>query len=294
MAGSRRFASQTGQSTVEWVGLVGLVSAAIAALAAIAGLALPGAALAHAVGQKLICAVGLSDSCLGTKSALELAYGPELAGLAVAHAPTIRYEPGMRALPVDPRRCREDSCADGAESGEVWRSRTGEPTVAFLRVIDCRQGAPAADPSADCGGERAAHVYLQYWLYYPGSATAEGSTPLSGLIREVSAAAGSPTYHADDWESFTVRLGPEGADQRASAHHGYGVGWVPETGQYFVSGGSHAGSVLPRDFDRTTPPDRLTLIPLEAIPAEERRMSFAVTPPWLKKVWSDPEYEGTD
>ena len=293
MRARSRIAADRGQGTVEWVVLILIVSLALAGLGAIAGLALPGAALARAVAAKVICAVGLEGGCgVDDSSPLRVAYGDELAAAAQEHAPTILYEPGMKALPVDYRRCREDACADGAEEGSVSRSLAGERTVAFLRVIDCRPASPTAAGAeeADCSGARSGHVYLQYWLYYPGSATGEGSIA-PGLIREVT---GGRTYHPDDWESYTVRLGPEGAHQRASAHHGYGAGWVEETGAYFVSGGSHAGSVEPHRFDRATRPRRLRLIPLEPIAASDPAVEFAVTPPWLKRVWRDPEYEGTD
>jgi hypothetical protein len=294
MARARLRSDESGQSTVEWIGLVLLVSLVVAAFGAVAGIGLPGAALAHAIGSKIICAVGLSDSCVGEESSLALAYGTKVAALVAEHAPTIAYEDGMKALPVDYRSCREDACADGAAEGNVWRSQAGERTVAFLRVIDCRPGSPTATQpdDADCNGERAGNLYLQYWLYYPGSATGEGSVA-PGLIRGIT---GGRTYHPDDWESYTVRIGPGGVDQRASSHHGYGRGWVPEHGVYAVAGGSHAGEVLPLAFgsDRTTPGGRLSLIPLEPIAAENPDVEFAVTPPWLKKVWRDPEYEGTD
>jgi hypothetical protein len=287
-----RVSSESGQGTVEWVGLILLVSLSLAFLAGVAGLALPGAALARGLVSQLACAVELG-SCLGDEAGpLRLAYGDELADAVADHAPTILYEPGMKALPVDYRECREDGCADGAPQGTVWRSDAGNRTVAFVRVIDCRPGSPtAASPSdADCSGPRSGNLYLQYWLYYPGSATGEGSI----APRAVRSLSGGRTYHPDDWESFTVRLGPGGADQRASSHHGYGPGWVPADGAYFVSGGSHAGSAKPRFFDRATPPGRLRLIPLEPIAASNPPVRFEVTPPWLKKVWRDPEYEGTD
>ena len=51
--------------------------------------------------------------------------------------------------------------------------------------------------------------------------------------------------------------------------------------------------LAPRESDRTTPAERLRLIALEPVAAGERRR-FAVTPPWRKRVWFDPEYEGTD
>jgi hypothetical protein len=286
----QRVTDQTGQGTVEWIALVLLVSLLTTVLAAAIGIGLPGAEVARAIASRLVCAVGLSG-CDAETTRLSSAYGDELATLVADHAPTILYEPGMRALPVDYRRCREDACAEGAETGEIWRSRTGEPTVAFVRVIDCRPGS--ATEGANCSGPRSGHVYVQYWLYYPGSATGEGSIA-PGVVRSVSSAVGKSSYHPDDWESYQLRIGPDGRVARASAHHGYGSGWVPEYGGFRVSGGSHAGMMAPREFHRATPGPRLRLIPLEPIAASRPRVEFAITPPWLKKVWRDPEYEGTD
>jgi hypothetical protein len=114
------------------------------------------------------------------------------------------------------------------------------------------------------------------------------------VVRSVSSAVGKPSYHPDDWESYQLRISPDGRFARASAHHGYGEGWVREYGGFRVSGGSHAGSMTPRDFARATPGERLRLIPLEPIAARHPRVRFAITPPWLKRVWHDPEYQGTD
>jgi hypothetical protein len=287
----QRTADETGQGTVEWIALVLLVSLLVAVLGAAVGIGLPGAEVARAIASRLVCAVGLSGSCDAETTRLASAYGDELAARVSEHAPTILYEPGMRALPVDYRRCREDACAEGAESGEVWSSRSGEPTVAFVRVIDCRPGSATDD--ADCSGPRSGFVYVHYWFYYPGSATGEGSIA-PGVVRTVSSAVGKPSYHPDDWESYQLRIEADGRVARASAHHGYGDGWVPEYGGFRVSGGSHAGMMAPREFARATPGDRLRLIPLEPIAARRPRVQFAVTPPWRKRVWRDPEYEGTD
>jgi hypothetical protein len=64
---------------------------------------------------------------------------------------------------------------------------------------------------------------------------------------------------------------------------------------HFVSGGSHAGNavVLGPDVTRFTPGRRVHLVPLERV-AAETAASFAVSPPWLKRVWLDPEAQGTD
>lgn len=288
-------AAQRGQATVEWIGLILVLGLAVAALGAIAGVALPGTALARAIGGRIVCALELSGDCGPLEASdLVLAYGDELAGLVSLTAPQIRYEPGMRALPVDFRNCREDACAEGRDGIRVARSLTGEPAAVFTHVVDCRSGTET--PGADCSGPARGNLYLQYWLYYPGSATGEGSTILSGAIREVSQAVGHPTYHPDDWESVQFRIGPDsGAQVRASAHYGYGSGWEPaDDSAYTVSGGSHAGTVEPAEFDRLTTPRRLGLIPLEPVAETEGGAEFAITPPWDKRVWLDPEYDGTD
>ena len=256
--------------------MLAVLALAIGALGALAGVALPGTALARAIGGRIVCALELSGGCgpLGA-SDLVLAYGEELAALVAQTAPQIRYEPGMRALPVDFRHCREDECAEGRDGIRVARSQTA---------------------GADCSGDAAGNSYLQYWLYYPGSATGEGSSFLRGAIRELSEQVGHPTYHPDDWESVQFRIHPDGsAEVRASAHYGYGAGWQPaEDSAYTVAGGSHAGTVEPAAFDRITTPRRLGLVALEPLAADDPRAEFAITPPWRKRVWLDPEYEGTD
>ena len=288
-------ATQRGQATVEWIGLVLVLALAVAALGAVAGVALPGSALARAIGGRIVCALELSGDCEPLEASdLVLAYGDELAGLVSLTAPQIRYEPGMRALPVDFRHCREDACAEGRDGIRVASTLTGEPAAVFTHVVDCRP--PAETPGADCSGKARGNLYLQYWLYYPGSATGEGSTVLRRAIREVSQAVGHPTYHPDDWESVQFRIGPGGeTDVRASAHYGYGSGWMTaDDSAYTVSGGSHAGTVEPAEFDRLTTPRRLGLIPLEPIAEAGPDAEFAITPPWDKRVWLDPEYAGTD
>jgi hypothetical protein len=278
---------------------------------AAAGLRLPGISLGRELAARLVCAVRLSDVCERDPE-LEAAYGTELASLVREHAPSIAYERGMRALPVDFRSCRDTRCGGGAGSGLVWHSRTGEPVAAFVHVVDCRPAAIEASGTAglDCSGDRAGNLYLQYWLYYPNSAT----------LRHVPVA-GTRGFHRDDWESFQARVGSDGeVDVRASSHHGYNYelgaanwgsdagigplrevtealgmrpqgGWGPDTGRLYVSGGSHAGNAK-RDgaVNRMTPRGRLLLVPLEPIASGEGgRYSFEITPPWLKPVWGDPE-----
>jgi hypothetical protein len=161
-----RAAGERGQATVEWTGLLLLVFLLLVGLLA-AATRLPATDLVRAIAAKLVCAVGLSDTC-SAHSQLVAAYGPELAARIAAKAPEIVYEDGMTALPVDFRACRGRGCGNGPESGAVWASDTGEPTAAFVHVVDCRGAEARRDGAArgyDCSEGRAGNLYIQYWLY---------------------------------------------------------------------------------------------------------------------------------
>jgi hypothetical protein len=301
VAEGRRGAGERGQATIEWIGLLLLASLLLVGLLAAAA-RVSATDLARVVASTLICAVRLSDAC-STDSELVAAYGPELAAVIAAEAPQIVYEEGMTALPVDFRTCRGSGCGNGPDSGAVWATDTGEATTAFVHVVDCR-GKVRTDTAArryDCTGERSGKLYIQYWLYY------EDSTSLRALP-------GGAGSHEDDWEGYQVRIGPGGTDARATSHHGYNYeggmeswlsdaglvhrsAWGSSTGRLYVSGGSHAGHVRedrrPPPRPRWTPPDRLTLTPIETLDPASRRTRFAVVPPWRKPVYHDPEDQGT-
>jgi hypothetical protein len=300
-----RIGEERGQASPEWVALLAVVALLFGALLVATNARLPGVSLAREIAARMLCAVRFSDACQDEPE-LEAAYGPALARLIREQAPAIAYERGMTALPVDFRRCRRAACAAGAASGQAIRSLSGEPITAFVHVVDCRTRS-----SAGCGGARGGNVYIQYWLYYPDSATLRG-VPV----------AGHKGYHADDWEGIQVRVGPDArADARASSHHGYNYaagrrnwgsdagagparwaservglrphgGWGPATGWLYVSGGSHAGAVKGGPaFNRYTLPRDLHLVPIESIPADG--YDFAVVPPWRKPVYRDPESNET-
>jgi hypothetical protein len=291
--------SERGQGTVEWVATVLLIS--VLMLAAIAsGVRVPGATLARALADRLLCAASLADSC-GDEPALIAAYGSEVGKLVRQHMPMIAFEGGSTAVPVDFRRCRVSACSDVAGEGLLHETDEGLQVTAFVHVIDCREDEAERTEAAgtDCSGDRGGNLYIQYWTYYADSAT----------LREL---VGDRGYHEDDWESVQFRVAPDGTvDQRASSHHGYnwfrsdtnwmsdaGIaphdGWGPETGLLIVSGGSHAGAAAGNAGNRGfVPGERVHLVPLEQL-AAETDVSFAVSPPWLKRVWLDPEYRGTE
>jgi hypothetical protein len=293
---------ERGQATAEWIGLLALVSVVLVAALATVGRSSPAAGFARAIVTRLLCAADLSGGC-SSEGALVAAYGAEVAAVMSEHVPRIVYEQGMTALPVDFRSCRWSPCGNGPDSGPVWRSDTGQPAVAFVHVVDCRSAEAQADGAThgyECSGARDGNLYLQYWLYY------EDSTSLRDLPGDVGS-------HQDDWEGYQLRIGPAGIDARATSHHGYnhrggpgswlsdaGIvhrsGWGPSHGRLYVSGGSHAGHVHEDGGGapaRWTPSGHLELIPIEGLGRRSRRAGFAVTPPWRKPVYFDPEDERT-
>ncbi len=304
---------ERGQGTVEWVGTLCVVSLLMLGLVA-AGVRVPGVSLAEAVASRILCAAALADGC-GDEPGLIAAYGTEVGKLVRGHMPMLAFEEGSRAVPVDFRRCRSTECGDGSARGLVHRTDERLPVTAFVHVVDCRDGEAerAEAAGADCSGPRAGNLYIQYWTYYADSATLRG-VPIVG----------DEGYHPDDWEGVQIRIGPDGqADERASSHNGYNYaksvrnwgsdagldpikdaaeaigaraanGWGPETGLLLVSGGSHAGNAIGfPHVDRFTPGRRVHLIPLEPVAATDTS-TFAIEPPWRKKVWRDPEAAGTD
>jgi hypothetical protein len=302
-----------GQGVVEWVGTLCVVSLLMLGLGAV-GVRVPGGELARGIVSRMLCAAALADGC-GDEAGMIAAYGTEVGKLIREHVPTLAFEEGSRALPVDFRRCRSTACGDGPDDGLVHRSDGRLPVSAFVHVVDCRagEGARSEASGADCSGERAGNLYLQYWFYYADSAT----------LRDVPVV-GDEGFHEDDWESVQFRLRPDGSvDQRASSHGGYnyarGVanwgsdagfaplrelaeelgarepnGWGPETHLLLISGGSHAGNAAGEGrTGRFTPGRRVHLIALEQLLEDEQGEAFAISPPWRKRVWFDPEAEGT-
>src|SRR4051812_31476386 len=117
---------ERGQSTVEWVGLLLLVALFLTGLVAI-GVRVPGTALARAVASRILCAASIADSCDGDEPTLIAAYGTEVGKLVRKHMPSLLFERGSHAVPVDFRRCRSTACGDGAERGYVRRTDAGLP-----------------------------------------------------------------------------------------------------------------------------------------------------------------------
>src|SRR5215207_11190699 len=102
--------SERGQGTVEWVGMLLVVSLAMFGLVA-AGVRVPGAPLAQAVADRLLCAASLADGC-GDEPTLIAAYGTDVGRLVRRFMPVLAFERGSRAVPVDFRNCRSSECGD--------------------------------------------------------------------------------------------------------------------------------------------------------------------------------------
>lgn len=293
-----------GQASVEWVAALLLVVVVLGGAAVAVGVPwLP---------RALRCAV--LAGCQGEEEDLGRAYGDELAVLVRRYAPNIAYEPGTYTLPVDFRECRRHWCADAPDRPglDVNRSTRGDrQATVFTHVVDWRSS----------GGS----VFVQYWLYYPDSTWNGklrrigqlGDKAHLGWTQEIQAAEKAAGHHEDDWESYQLRINPDGSVwSRASAHHGYAGhknivnnasqtkilpgwmkqdGWTRSTGWTRVSKGSHAGHIPdgPGNDDRHTASDGLRFVPIETLSDEDRATAFPMTPPWDKVVYTDPESRDT-
>lgn len=284
----------------------------------LAGPRVPALGLVHSISRQMLCAVSLSGFC-GHEGSLEAAYGESAAVEVRRNTPELFYGSDLLGLPVDYRTCRSPYCAEGKGEGVVTESRAGEPVTLFTRVLDCRENAPGVDEGIDCQGENAGNIYVQYWAYYPESASLRGAPVLE-----------AKGYHRNDWESVQVRINADGTvDQRASSHAGHNHtrsaanwgsdlgwgfltglaekvnlrdpgGWGDATGRYLIAGGSHAGNVADSSglggYPSRTPAASVRLVPLETTrddPLSHAARFDPITPPWKKKLWLDPEESGT-
>lgn len=226
--------SERGQAGVEWLGLVLLCSLALGAL----GSAVPvvdGRSFGGFLAHRIVCAVK-GERCDDGDAALARAYGRRDAALVRANAPGLVYEPGEAQLPVDWRRCRARRCADAPDDRalDAHRSSSGEPATIFTRRV-----------------RRGGTLYIQYWFYYPDSNTTFAASDKLWRRSPLRLLGSYPGFHLDDWEGYSVRIGPDGrATSRSTSHGGWQycksgcVGrWGPSTGWTRVSRGSHSGHV---------------------------------------------------
>lgn len=208
-------------------------------------------------------------------AALRAALGERVDPLVAAYGPAIAAAVRRNAPALVYERGRHEVPVD-PRSCRAPACATGEATL-FTHVA--RVGAV---------------VYVQYWEYFPDSVW-------NGIAGR----------HADDWESYQVRIGADGrVSARASAHHGYTGrrigpdlnldqvdprlvpgrlrgGWTAPTGWLRVAKGSHAGYVARGPLGRrVTPAGEVRLVPLETARLPE---DYAIVPPWRKAVYTAPE-----
>jgi hypothetical protein len=185
----------------------------------------------------------------------------------------------------------------------------------------------------DCSGERAGSLYVQYWTYYADSSWWGGADrhddDWEGM--QVRVSPDGTDSRATSHYSYNYDAGVMSWPSDAGITHR--SAWGDATGRLYVSGGTHAGHVyehrrfsirrlgkagavlgvdgyalaadrralvrpprhlsVPPPKTRWTPPSHLVLIPIETLDSDALATRFAVTPPWEKEVYSDPESQGT-
>ncbi|HLM08583.1 MAG TPA: hypothetical protein VK307_02650 [Thermoleophilaceae bacterium] len=239
---------EAGQATIEWTGVVLIIALVLGALGASA-IAADGRSLGGQLAHRIVCAA--KGACHDGDRALVRAYGEDGAALVREHVPSLVYEPGEPQLPVDWRDCRRPACASAPEDRDldVHRSIRGARATIFTRVL-----------------RRGGRTYVQYWFYYPDSnstwAGSDRAWEIAWLLPGLRAIVGEPPaypgFHEDDWESYFVRIEPDGGAYVRASSHGHWQGcklaecrneWTAESGWTRVSRGSHAGH-LPMRFER--------------------------------------------
>lgn len=266
---------------MEWVGLLLLASLALGGVVAVVP-GVDGRSLGGLLAHRIVCAV--RGGCDDGDTSLARAYGDRDAELVRRFAPGLVYEHGERSLPIDYRRCRAHACADAPDDHDLdaHRSDAGARATVFTRRIR-RQG----------------RLYVEYWLYYPDSNTAVLGSDKLWNHSPLRFAHGYPGFHRDDWEAYEVRIDRDGSVWGRSTSHGHWQSckrgcrrrWMRHSGWTRVSRGSHAGH-MPHELERerTSTPEGLRLVPLEALDRDRyRRLDDDVEPPWEKAAWSDPE-----
>jgi hypothetical protein len=257
----------TGQATLEFLLLAGL----LAVLALGLGVALAsgaGGSTADALQRALRPPSPAHDDTWAIGSAT-------WAPLIQRFAPRVVLERDVygedESVPVDFAHCRARSCA-----------RFGlARAVVYVHLV-----------------RRPDAAYIHYWFYYPDSRTTH--LPIGGL----------GTHH-DDWEGMIVRLAADGAAARATAHGGLagkGPWWATAPGWrpigrrpvLYRASGSHANGFAAADIDLAG--DRWngtigevipTFIAADAARSLRRRFDPAAAPPWMKRLWRDPNAAGT-
>ena len=269
------------------------------------------AALARAVAAKLVCAVDGGDACERPGATVSAAPSPLERRVRrrarrddrAEHVPDdlvrgrrLRLPPGR--LPRVPRAQPAPT-----RSGTA-RSSTPRPAcapAAFVHVVDCRErgrrGAGRLRLLRRARRQRLPPVLA----LLPGSWT-RASPALGG-------------FHADDWESYQVRIartarpgaGPAPTTATTVAAAGSPasaatLGWAPEAGWDAVLGAAPRRRRQPRRHDRRParrqPPDRAAatcaLIPLEPIAAGRRaRRRSPSRRRGRRRSGADPEATGT-
>ena len=193
--------------------------------------------------------------------------------------------------------------------------------------------AETAEHGYDCSGERAGNLYVQFWTYYSDSSWWGGVEHHDDDWEGMQVRVTSDGTDSRATSHYSYNYGASFLSWPSDAGITHRSAWGDATGRLYVSGGTHAGHVyesrrfsirrvaraggdlgvdtyalasnrrppakLPRHLTvpppktRWTPASHLILIPIETLDSEALATRFAITPPWEKPVYSDPENQGT-
>lgn len=323
MTPGRGARDQAGQATVEFVALALLTCLTLGALFALRG-GFDGRSIGGFLAHHIACAVG--GRCEGDERQLAEAYGARDAAAVRALAPGLVYERGERQLPVDWRRCRLAACATAPDEptldAHVPDGRTGRAT-AFTHVIRRRGRLYVQywlyypDSNSELVGSR--KLWRKSWWLPRLRRLVQGTSEYPGFHRDDwEGVFVRLDPDGTTWMRASSHGHVQGCKWRVCRDR-----WVRSTGWVRVSRGSHSGHVpygtvptwigrpvarhprfIPRKGpprrvpvqpgrhlrERTTTAEGLRLVPLETLDRDAYRpLDPAVTPPWRKDAYRDPD-----
>ena len=274
------------------------------------GVRVPGGALARAIASRILCATALADSC-GDEPALIAAYGDR----SRRAGPRAHADARLRGRLARGSRSTGAAAAAPPAATVAGRATCGAPTPTCRSPpssTSSTAGRGSETEGADCSGGAPATSTSSIGSTTPiprpsaasrsparrATTTTTGSRSRSGSARTATSTSAPPPTTATttatsdaNWAS-DAGIGPlrdlnETLGARAEN------GWGPETHLLLVSGGSHAGNLGDERGGRYTPAAAVHLSRSSRSPPTDST-AFAISPPWLKQVWRDPEAEETD
>jgi hypothetical protein len=154
--------------------------------------------------------------------------------------------------------------------------------------------APAVDWASDASGKLPGATQITHATEWLGLRSTGGWTPSEGTLY---VSGGSHAGHATEGSLRRELAGLMATERLALGGDRVRGPLGPEEERHrqelLANRIEGMGNALFGPAARTTPRGSLRLVPIETLAGRDS-YSFAISPPWRKRVYTDPEYDGTD